>query len=200
MAALPPGWKLPDLRIDVDGDWYDEGIQVTHPGILANLRGNLKKDAEGYFIQTRVRIPVRVDDAPFVLTRIERQGEGLHVVVNDGTEDTVDPATVRLGRGDPGAEPGDAGAERPNQGRDRRRGPDRSARPAAGVRRGGRCPRSVPVRDDARGRAALHAVHLRVRPARPHLEPLLLRQGRERRERDVHEPLRDLNALHGRHA
>src|SRR5436309_511021 len=100
MAALPPGWKLPDLRIDVDGDWYDEGIQVTHPGILANLRGNLKKDAEGYFIQTRVRIPVRVDDAPFVLTRIERQGEGLHVVVNDGTEDTVDPATVRLGRGD----------------------------------------------------------------------------------------------------
>src|SRR2546427_12181851 len=99
MAALPPGWKLPDLRIDVDGDWYDEGIQVTHPGILANLRGNLKKDAEGYFIQTRVRIPVRVDDAPFVLTRIERQGEGLHVGVNDGTEDTRDPATVRLGRG-----------------------------------------------------------------------------------------------------
>jgi len=100
MAALPPGWKLPDLRIDVDGDWYDEGIQVTHPGILANLRGNLKKDGEGYFIQTRARIPVKVDDAPFVLTRIERQGEGLHVMVNDGTEETVDPATVRLGRGD----------------------------------------------------------------------------------------------------
>src|SRR3989475_10758042 len=100
MAALPPGWKLPDLRIDVDGDWYDEGIQVTHPGILANLRGNLKKDAEGYFIQMRVRIPVKVDDAPFVLTRIERQGEGLHVMGNDGTEETVDPATVRRGRGD----------------------------------------------------------------------------------------------------
>src|SRR5438094_4228 len=96
MAALPPGWKLPDLRIDVDGDWYDEGIQVTHPGILANLRGNLKKDAEGYFIQTRVRIPVRVDDAPFVLTRIERQGEGLHVVVNDGVGDEVQ--TVPRGR------------------------------------------------------------------------------------------------------
>src|SRR5437773_10923785 len=100
MAALPPGWKLPDLRIDVDGDWYDEGIQVTHPGILANLRGNLKKDAEGYFIQTRVRIPSGEDAAPFVSTRIERQGEGLQVVVTDGTEDTVDPATVRLGRGD----------------------------------------------------------------------------------------------------
>ena len=100
MAALPPGFKLPDLRIDTDGDWYDEGIQVTHPGILANLRGNLRKDAEGYFIQTRVRIPVKVDDAPFVLTRIERRGEGLHAVLNDGAEERVDPATVRLGRGD----------------------------------------------------------------------------------------------------
>src|SRR2546428_542334 len=96
MAALPPGWKLPDLRIDIDGDWYDEGIQVTHPGILANLRGNLKKDADGYFIQTRVRIPVKVDDAPFVLTRIERRGEGLHAGLNDGAEEIVEPATVAL--------------------------------------------------------------------------------------------------------
>jgi len=100
MAALPPGFKLPDLRIDIDGDWYDEGIQVTHPGILANLRGNLRKDAEGYFIQTRVRIPVKVDDAPFVVTRLERRGERLHAVLNDGAAEIVDPATVRLGRAD----------------------------------------------------------------------------------------------------
>ena len=100
MAALPPGWKLPDLRIDVEGDWYDEGVQVTHPGVLANLRENIKKDGEGYFIQTRVRIPVKVDDAPWVVTRIERRGERLHAVLNDGAEEAVDPATVRLGRGD----------------------------------------------------------------------------------------------------
>ena len=100
MAALPPGFKLPDLRIDIDGDWYDEGIQVTHPGILANLRGNLRKDAEGYFIQTRVRIPVKVGDAPFVVTRLERRGERLHAVLNDGVAEIVDPATVRLGRAD----------------------------------------------------------------------------------------------------
>src|SRR3989442_6758293 len=134
MAALPPGWKLPDLRIDVDGDWYDEGIQVTHPGILANLRGNLKKDAEGYFIQMRVRIPVRVDDAPFVLTRIERQGEGLHVVVNDGTEDTVDPATVRLGRGDVPYSAVKVGTSRPASrppARSRRPPPPRATRPPA---------------------------------------------------------------------
>ena len=100
MQVPPPGWKLPELRIDRDGEWYDEGVQVTHPGILANLRSNLKKDAEGYFIQTRVRIPVTVDDAPWVVTRIERRGDSLDAILNDGTQERVDPATVRLGPGE----------------------------------------------------------------------------------------------------
>src|SRR5437763_13433712 len=100
MGTPPAGWKLPDLRIDVDGDWYDEGVQVTHAGIVKNLRENLRKDAEGYFIQTRVRIPVKVDDAPFIVTRIEQRGEALHAVLNDGSEEPVDPGKIRLGRGD----------------------------------------------------------------------------------------------------
>jgi hypothetical protein len=95
--ATPPGeWKLPDLRIDAEGEWFDGDVQVTHPGI----RGNLRKDAEGYFIQTRVRIPVRVDDVPWLVTRLERRGDRLHAFLNDGSEETVDPATLRVGAGD----------------------------------------------------------------------------------------------------
>jgi hypothetical protein len=100
MITPPPGGKLPDLRVDVEGDWFDEGVQVTHPGILANLRGNLRRDGQGYFIQTRVRIPVRVDDVPWVVTRLERRDERLHAFVNDGTEESVDPASLRLGTDD----------------------------------------------------------------------------------------------------
>jgi hypothetical protein len=97
---LPAGWTLPDLRVDVDGDWHDGDVQITHPGVLANLRGNLRRDTDGYFIQTRVRIPVAVVDAPFVVARIERRGERLHAWLNDGTEEDVDPGTLRLGTGD----------------------------------------------------------------------------------------------------
>jgi hypothetical protein len=93
-------WKLPDLRIDRDGDWYDEDVQVTHPGIVANLRGNLRRDRDGYFIQTRVRIPVRVDDVPFVVTRVERRGDELHGYLNDGTDERVEPGSLRLGAGE----------------------------------------------------------------------------------------------------
>src|SRR5207247_4832701 len=97
LMELPNNWTLPDFRIDADGDWYDGDVQITHHGIVANLRGNLRRDAEGYFIQTRVRIPVRVDDAPFVITRIERRGDMLRVSLNDGTDEPLDPATPRLG-------------------------------------------------------------------------------------------------------
>lgn len=101
MSATPPSeWTLPALRIDVDGDWHDGDVQITHPGVLANLRTNLRRDAGGHFIQTRVRIPVEVADAPFVVTRVERRSEALRAWLNDGTEQDVDPATLRIGAGD----------------------------------------------------------------------------------------------------
>jgi hypothetical protein len=92
-----PGWTLPRLHIDVNGDWYDDDVEVTHPGILTNLRSNLRQDAQGYFIQTRVRIPVTVDDVAWVVTRIERRTEDLHAILNDGTGTVIDPATLRFG-------------------------------------------------------------------------------------------------------
>lgn len=91
---------MPDLRVDRDGDWYDDDVQVTHAGIVANLRGNLRRDGDGYFIQTRVRIPVRVDDVPFVVTRVERRGDELHGYLNDGTEERLEPGSLRLGAGE----------------------------------------------------------------------------------------------------
>ncbi|HMH49845.1 MAG TPA: hypothetical protein VK548_06395 [Candidatus Acidoferrum sp.] len=99
-TPIDPSWTLPTLRVDVDGNWYDDDVEITHQGVLANLRGNLRRDAEGYFIQTRVRIPVTVDDVPWVVTRIERRGDRLHAILNDGTETVIDPATLRIGPGD----------------------------------------------------------------------------------------------------
>ena len=93
-------WQLPKLRIDVNGDWFDEDVEITHPGVLANLRSGLRRDAQGHFIQTRVRIPVEVADAPFVVTRFERRAPGFVALLNDGTEEAVDLATLRIGPGE----------------------------------------------------------------------------------------------------
>ena len=96
----PDQWRLPKLRVDVNGDWFDDDVEITHAGILANLRSVLRRDAQGYYIQTRVRIPVEVEDVPFVVARIERLGEMLHAILSDGTDAEVDPATLRLGHDD----------------------------------------------------------------------------------------------------
>ena len=100
MGAPEQEWTLPALRIDVDGDWYDGDVEVTHAGVLANLRSGLRRDGEGFFIQARVRIPVELADAPFVVTRIERRGDRLHAHLNDGAEEDVDAATLRIGPGE----------------------------------------------------------------------------------------------------
>jgi hypothetical protein len=97
---IDPQWTLPRLRVDRNGDWFDDDVEVTHPGVLANLRGNLRHDVQGYFIQTRVRIPVEVEDVPWVVIRIEPRGQGLHAWLNDGSEVDLDPAALRLGAGD----------------------------------------------------------------------------------------------------
>jgi hypothetical protein len=93
-------WKLPRLRVDVNGEWYDDDVEITHPGVLANLRNNLRRDTGGYFIQTRVRIPVEVEDVPWVVTRVESREERLRGLLNDGSETDIDPAALRLGPGD----------------------------------------------------------------------------------------------------
>jgi len=99
-GAPPPEWKVPKLRIDVNGDWFDDDVEVTHPGVLANLRANLRRDAQGYFIQTRVRIPVDVADAPLVVVRFERSDGGFMAFLNDGTQERIEPPALRIGPGD----------------------------------------------------------------------------------------------------
>ena len=99
-APTPTQWQLPNLSVDVNGDWYDDDVQITHPGILANLRSGLRRDEQGYFIQTRVRIPVVVADVPFVVARIQRHEDALNAVLIDGTSEDVDPGTLRIGPDD----------------------------------------------------------------------------------------------------
>ena len=93
----PSKWTLPRLTVNREGEWLHEGQEITHPGILANLMRNLRRDAAGYFIQAGpVRVPVEVADVPFVVVRVEAAGPTLDLTLNDGTQETLDPSTLRL--------------------------------------------------------------------------------------------------------
>jgi hypothetical protein len=105
MADPPPSdpstWTLPRLRIDRDGAWHHEDAEVTHPGILASLWESLQRDAEGHHIRIGpVRVPVEVEDVPFIVVRAEPDGEGLALTLNDGSREPLAPDTLRIGAGE----------------------------------------------------------------------------------------------------
>jgi hypothetical protein len=99
----PSTWTLPRLRIDRDGVWFHDDAEVTHQGIVANLRENLRVDEQGHYLQIGpARVPVEVEDAPFVVERVEREGDGLVATLNDLSREPVVLDTLRVdGRGIP---------------------------------------------------------------------------------------------------
>jgi hypothetical protein len=83
-SPLPSSWKLPRLGITRDGEWLHEGQEITHAGILANLRENLRRDEQGYYLEIGpARVPVEVADAPYVVVRAEAEGEQIVLTLND---------------------------------------------------------------------------------------------------------------------
>ena len=94
-------WKLPRLRIDREGAWFHEDEEVSHEGILASLREGLQVDPAGHFLQIgTVRVPVEVEDAPFMVVRFEAEGDGFALRLDDGSREALDPATLVLRQGD----------------------------------------------------------------------------------------------------
>ena len=68
---------------------------MTHPGILANLRENLKVDADGhYLVAGPARVPVELEDAPFVVLRVAAEGDRLVATLNDLSREPLDPETL----------------------------------------------------------------------------------------------------------
>jgi len=97
VTADPATWTLPRLRIDRDGAWYHDDAEVTHAGILANLRGNLQVDEQGHYLPIGpVRVPVEVEDAPFVVERVEVDGDRLAATLNDESREPLALDTLRI--------------------------------------------------------------------------------------------------------
>ena len=72
MTLPAPAEDRPHFRIDREGAWRHDGVEVTHPGVLRNLYANLRADGRGHHLQVGpLRVPVHVDDAPFVVVRAE---------------------------------------------------------------------------------------------------------------------------------
>ena len=96
----PSTWKLPHLGITRDAAWLHDGEEVTHAGILAALWSGLRVDAAGHYLQIGpLRVPVEVEDAPFVVLRVEDEGDRLMLTLSDLGREPLAPDALRFAPG-----------------------------------------------------------------------------------------------------
>jgi hypothetical protein len=100
-SALAPSGMLTSgtFRIDRDGAWHHEGVEVTHPGVLRNLFANLRVEGDAHYLAIGpARVPVAVEDTPFVVVRVEVEaGTGrADIRLTDGSTEPLAVDTLVL--------------------------------------------------------------------------------------------------------
>jgi len=66
-----------DMRIARDGTWFYLGTPIGRPALVKLFSQILKREGDDYFLVTPVeKVGIKVDDAPFLATDFEVEGEG----------------------------------------------------------------------------------------------------------------------------
>ena len=77
------------LEIRRDGSWWQSGVRFTREKLVRLFSTVLRKDPDGFYLVTpHEKVFVRVEDAPFIATRIDRaateEGDAILVTTNVG--------------------------------------------------------------------------------------------------------------------
>lgn len=74
-----------DIRIRKDGVWFHEGTPIGREALVRLFSTVLRLDPDGYHLVTPVeKMRITVEDAPFIATRVDREGEALVFQTNVG--------------------------------------------------------------------------------------------------------------------
>ena len=88
----------PRVFIDNRGNWFQDGIEIKHR--LTYLYNNklLDRDEEGrYYIDDgSCRLYIRVEDTPFVVKTMRKEGDDYFITLNDETEEKLDLERLRI--------------------------------------------------------------------------------------------------------
>lgn len=81
-----------DIVIKKNGLWFHEGTPIGREALVRLFSTVLRKDPDGFHLVTPVeKMRITVEDAPFVATRVDRDGEVLRFTTNVGDEVEAGP-------------------------------------------------------------------------------------------------------------
>ena len=88
-----------ELFLSKDGEWFHEGVQITHERIIEQLSRNLHREGDDYFVDIGwERSKVIVEDAPYLIKGVREAGDDLILELSDFTEEKLDPEHIRIGK------------------------------------------------------------------------------------------------------
>ncbi len=97
----------PDIRIDRDGIWYYQGVEMHRKDIVHTLYRHLKQDERGkYLIELAgEKAYVDVEDTPFVVQSLsygtgDGDRETVFLRMPDESEEELNPSTLYIGADD----------------------------------------------------------------------------------------------------
>jgi hypothetical protein len=83
-----------------DGNWYSDDERIDNPRIAMLFSQSIRQNPDGsFFLQVaEERASITVEDTPYVVASVEDAGDGgFALVLNDGTREALDPATLAVG-------------------------------------------------------------------------------------------------------
>ncbi|MBI5251341.1 MAG: DUF1285 domain-containing protein [Desulfomonile tiedjei] len=89
------------LFIDKDGRWFQNGAEIVHPQIYRQFNEMLERGPDGEYLVRMGReiCRVEVEDAPFVVMRVNQDEQGrILMELNDGCSETLAPERLWIGR------------------------------------------------------------------------------------------------------
>jgi uncharacterized protein len=88
------------IRFGRDGEWYSDGERIANRRIADLFSRCVRRNSQGGFMLQMgdERAPLEVEDTPFVVRQIEGDRErGFTLILNDGTQEALDPTGLRSG-------------------------------------------------------------------------------------------------------
>lgn len=98
-SAILDALRASGVRIDREGDLWHGGARIEHPGVRAALFRWLTEEPDGrhVFRVDALRFAwVEVEDAPLVVRTVRPDGDGLVLLLSDGSGERLVPATLRV--------------------------------------------------------------------------------------------------------
>ena len=81
-----------DIVIRRDGLWFHEGSPIGREALVRLFSTVLRRDPDGFHLVTPVeKMRITVEDAPFIATRVDREGDTLRFLTNVGDEVEAGP-------------------------------------------------------------------------------------------------------------